>query len=108
MKALKKFKKHGYYFLQAKKLKTHAFFGKLKKAQKHRFNFLQVLKNSKNINFIFASLKKLRKHGFNFFAEERTSKKSTDSLFRIYESPKDTNSIFLQAKNTQTCTNSKC
>ena len=35
-----------------------------------------------------------KKHGFTFFG--------------IYESPKDTNSIFLQAKNTQTCTNSKC
>ena len=48
------------------------------------------------------------KHGYVFFAEERASKKRTDSLFGIYESPKDTNSIFLQAKNAQTCANSKC
>ena len=81
------------------------FFASLKNLKKHVFNFLQALKSSKNMHFIFASLKE---HGFNFYAEERTSKKVRIHFFGIYESPKDTNSIFLQAKNTQTCTNSKC
>ena len=44
-----------------------------------------------------------------FLSEERTSKKGTDPLFwNRYESAKDTNSIFLQATNAQTCTNAKC
>ena len=40
------------------------FFASLKNLKKHVFNFLQALKSSKNMIFIFASLKK---HGFNFF-----------------------------------------
>ena len=43
-----------------------------------------------------------------FLQKDARAKKVQIHFFGIYESPKDTNSIFLQAKNTQTCTNSKC
>ena len=56
-------------------------FNNLKNLKKHVSNFLEALKSIQNMNFIFASLEMIKKHGFNFFAEERTSKKSTDSLF---------------------------
>ena len=55
-------------------------FCKLKKVNKHEFNFLQTCqsskkmnliflqaqKSSKNMNLIFCKLKKAQKHGYNF------------------------------------------
>ena len=70
--------------------------------------FCKFKKLKKKITLLFANLKNLNKHGFNFLQKNARAKKSRIHFFGIYESPKDTNSIFLQAKNTQTCTNSKC
>ena len=50
----------------------------------------------------------VEKDGFNFLQKNARAKKARIHFFGIYESPKDTNSIFLQAKNAQTCANSKC
>ena len=44
----------------------HLIVCKLKKAQKHEFNFFASLKKLKNMNSIFCKLKKAQKHGFNF------------------------------------------
>ena len=44
---------------------------------------------------------------FFFFRRTHEPKKVRIHFFGIYESPKDANSIFLQAKDTQTCTDSK-
>ena len=92
-----------------KKAQNHGFnFCKHKKLKKHKFNFFESLnsKKLKKITLIFASLKNLIKHGFNFLQKNARAKKTRIHFFGIYESPQDTNSIFLQAKNTQTCTNS--
>ena len=100
------------FFLQghnAHNTRIPLFFACLNKLHNIQSSFFQIEKDAKIVfvfmknEFIIWGASALRLSGpFYFFAEERTSKKSTDSLFRIYESPKDTNSILLQAKNTQT------
>ena len=110
---LKKLKKSEFNFsCKVTMLTTHEFhffFACLNKLHNIQSSFFQIEKDAKIVfvfmknEFIIWGASALRLSGpFYFFAEERTSKKSTDSLFRIYESPKDTNSILLQAKNTQT------
>ena len=97
---------------EEKKLRKFIFLSSQVWVKQEKLSFYHWYPNrlqKKRTQFHFCKIKNAQNAWIQFFLQKNArAKKARIHFFGIYESPKDTNSIFLQAKNAQTCANSKC